>query len=129
MPNERIYIEDTIVASASGDGSAGVNVIRVSGPDTEDIASVLLQSLPEPRIASYTKFQNKNKETIDVGIALYFPGPNSYTGESILELHAHGGSIIGNSIIEEIMHKIFTTDLDFIKNPKKKANKEDRLKT
>ena len=45
MPNERIYIEDTIVASASGDGSAGVNVIRVSGPDTEEIASILLKSL------------------------------------------------------------------------------------
>ena len=103
MPNERIYIEDTIVASASGNGSAGVNVIRVSGPDTEDIASILLKSLPEPRIASYTKFQNKKKETIDLGIALYFPAPNSYTGESILELHAHGGSIIGNSIIEEII--------------------------
>ena len=44
MPNERIYIEDTIVASASGDGSAGVNVIRVSGPDTEEIASILLKS-------------------------------------------------------------------------------------
>ena len=85
MPNEKIYIEDTIVASASGEGSAGVNVIRVSGPDTEEIASILLQSLPEPRVATYTKFKNKNKETIDVGIALYFTAPNSYTGESRLE--------------------------------------------
>ena len=41
MPNEKIYIEDTIVASASGEGSAGVNVIRVSGPDTEEIASIV----------------------------------------------------------------------------------------
>ena len=52
LPNEKIYIEDTIVASASGEGSAGVNVIRVSGPDTEEIASILLQSLPEPRVAT-----------------------------------------------------------------------------
>tara|TARA_Y100001936_G_C16026465_1_gene642839 strand:- start:247 stop:1578 length:1332 start_codon:yes stop_codon:yes gene_type:complete len=97
----------TIFALSSGNGISGVAVIRISGPETKNILKMLTKSeLPEPRKATLLKMNNINtSELIDEGIILWFPGPNSYTGEDMAELHVHGGK----SIIKEIQNTISST--------------------
>ena len=102
MTKQNLYTQDTIIASASAAGIGGINVIRISGPDTEDIARTVLGEIPQPRVATYKKFLNNSQDILDMGVAIYFPAPDSFTGESVLELHAHGGNFIGNNIIKEI---------------------------
>lgn len=82
---------DTIAAIATPPGSGGLGVIRISGPQAEGVALQMLGYVPKPREASYSSFRNKDGDTVDRGLALYFKGPRSYTGEDTLELHAHGG--------------------------------------
>ena len=103
MLPEKPYIEDTIVACATGGGVGGINVIRVSGIDAEKIAKKIIGDLPKPRIATYRKFRNKKKEIIDVGLIIFFPSPNSFTGESVVEFHSHGGSMLGELLIDEVV--------------------------
>jgi tRNA modification GTPase len=91
---------DTIVAIATPPGTGGVGVVRISGPDTERIARQMLGSLPEPRSATYRAFRNKVGDELDAGIALYFPAPASFTGESVLELHGHGGPLIMAMLVD-----------------------------
>ena len=85
---------DTIVAPATPPGTGGVGIVRISGPDTERIARAMLGSLPEPRTATYRNFRNASGARVDAGLALYFPAPASFTGESVLELHGHGGPVV-----------------------------------
>ena len=85
---------DTIVALATPPGTGGVGVVRISGGDSERIARAMLGSLPEPRVATYATFAGSRGEALDKGIALYFPGPASFTGESVVELHGHGGPVV-----------------------------------
>lgn len=92
--------DDTIVAAATPAGRGGVGIVRVSGPKTECIARSLLGSLPEPRHATYRVFRDAQGEPIDAGIALYFPAPASFTGESVLELHGHGGPVVMSMLVE-----------------------------
>jgi len=103
MLPEKPYIEDTIVACATGAGIGGINVIRVSGIDTEKIAKKLIGDLPGPRIATYRKFRNKKNEIIDMGLIIFFPSPNSFTGESVVEFHSHGGPLLREFLIDEIV--------------------------
>ena len=103
MINQNLYIQDTIIASASASGIGGINVIRVSGPDVEMVAKIVLGEIPRARMATYKKFLNEQKDLLDIGVAIYFPAPDSFTGESVLELHAHGGSFIGANIIRTII--------------------------
>jgi len=91
---------DTIVATATPPGTGGVGVVRISGPAAEAIARTMLGSLPEPRTASYRTFRNIAGEPLDAGIALYFPAPTSFTGESVLELHGHGGPLIMAMLVD-----------------------------
>ncbi|MDA9682520.1 MAG: tRNA uridine-5-carboxymethylaminomethyl(34) synthesis GTPase MnmE [Pseudomonadota bacterium] len=90
----------TIYALSSGPGIAGISVIRVSGSKTKDvIINLTQQNLPEPRVATLRKFNNiNNNELIDEGILIWFPGPNSYTGEDMAEFHVHGSKAVVNSI-------------------------------
>ena len=86
----------TIYALSSGPGISGVAVIRVSGENTcEVIKKITGRKLPTPRVATLTKF-NKNgaKNLIDEGVIIWFPGPNSYTGEDLAEFHVHGGRAV-----------------------------------
>lgn len=85
---------DTIVASATPPGSGGVGIVRLSGPSTEAIARRMLGSLPEPRTATYRVFRDRAGHHLDTGLALFFPAPASFTGESVLELHGHGGPVV-----------------------------------
>ena len=91
---------DTIVAAATPPGVGGVGIVRVSGDLAEHIASKMLGSLPEPRTATYRTFRNADGGKLDTGIALYFPAPASFTGESILELHGHGGPLVVSLIVD-----------------------------
>ena len=94
------YVADTIVAPATPAGTGGVSVIRLSGPAVEAIAETMLGRLPAPRQAELHTFSHPTGDAIDVGIALYFPGPASFTGESVLELHGHGGPMVVADIVD-----------------------------
>jgi tRNA modification GTPase len=82
---------DTIAAIATAAGSGGIGVVRVSGPAAQSIATEILGHCPKPRYAAYLPFLDADDQLIDRGIAIYYAAPNSYTGEDVLELQAHGG--------------------------------------
>ena len=90
----------TIFALSSGSGMAGVAVIRVSGKNTVNVIKNLTGSkLPPPRMATLKKFnKNGGKELIDEGVIIWFPGPNSYTGEDLAEFHVHGSRAVINAM-------------------------------
>ena len=94
---------DTIVAAATPPGTGGVGVVRVSGEQTAAISTAVLGSVPEPRYAELHNFRNSAGEKLDSGIALYFPAPASFTGESVLELHGHGGPLVISSLVDAIV--------------------------
>ena len=83
----------TIYALSTGPGVAGIAVIRISGPDASNIIKSLTgKDIPTPRMATFRKINYINtSELIDEGIILWFPGPESYTGEDMVEIHIHGG--------------------------------------
>ena len=86
----------TIYALSSGPGISGVAVIRISGSKAEEIVKLITNSqLPKPRQATLKKFNKiNNSELIDEGILIWFPGPESYTGEDMAEIHVHGGKAV-----------------------------------
>ena len=86
----------TIYALSSGPGTAGIAVIRVSGKNTVQVIKKLTGSqLPKPRVATLKKFnKNGGKELIDEGVIIWFPAPNSYTGEDLAEFHVHGSRAV-----------------------------------
>ena len=90
----------TIYALSTGPGISGVAIIRISGPDTKDVIKKLTSSnLPKPRLATIKKFNKINtNELIDEGILLWFPGPQSYTGEDMAEFHVHGSRAVIEAI-------------------------------
>jgi len=87
---------DTIFALASGRGRAGVAVIRVSGPAAaEALIALTGAGQPQPRVARRTQFLNPvDGSLLDDGLALWFPAPDSFTGEDVCELHGHGGPAV-----------------------------------
>jgi len=93
-------IDDTIVARGTPAGRGGIAVIRVSGPNVRQISTRLIGSVPPPRLATLVDIGGT--ETIDTGIALFFPGPHSFTGEDVLELQVHGSPVIAEMLIEAI---------------------------
>lgn len=94
--------KETIVAAATASGRAGVGIIRVSGSDAARIATAVSEHLPAARSASLQTLFDEQGEPIDQGIVLYFPGPNSYTGEDVLELQCHGGPVVMDAIIRSV---------------------------
>ena len=92
--------ESTICALASSIGKGGIGVVRVSGPLSQAIAQKMLGFVPKPRYAHYGSFFDNNHVEVDQGIALFFPGPNSFTGEDVLEFQGHGGLSVMRSLIE-----------------------------
>lgn len=91
---------DTIVATATPPGRGGVAVVRVSGPKAPEILATLIgDELPAPRRATLARFLDAADEPIDAGLVLFFPGPHSYTGEHVAELHGHGGSVVCEAIV------------------------------
>jgi len=98
-----IKATDTIVAQATAPGRGGVGIVRVSGPDAEAVANIVLGKIPKVRYAEYLPFYDQNKQVLDQGIALLFKGPNSFTGEDVLELQGHGGPVVMDMLIKAIL--------------------------
>ena len=94
---------DTIAAQATPAGRGGVGIIRVSGPATRVIASAILGHCPQPRHAEYLRFCDMHQAVIDEGIALFFPGPHSFTGEDVLELQGHGGPVVMDLLLQSVI--------------------------
>lgn len=85
---------DPIVAIATAAGRGGVGIVRVSGRGLAGFVRRLLGRELAPRHATYLPFADGQGAAIDQGLAIFFPAPHSYTGEDVLELHAHGGSVV-----------------------------------
>ena len=94
----------TIYALSSGPGTSGVAIIRISGVNTSKVIKLLTgREIPQPRMATLRKINNINtSELIDEGIILWFPGPQSYTGEDMAEIHIHGGKAVVLAVQNEI---------------------------
>lgn len=99
---------DTIAAIATPPGRGGVGIIRVSGKNSKRLAKRITGRELQPRYAHYSSFFASSDDgtciAIDQGIALFFPGPHSFTGEDVLELQAHGGPVILDSLLKEVIH-------------------------
>jgi tRNA modification GTPase len=85
---------DAIVAVATAPGRGAVGIVRVSGRALEPLIEALCGRPLQPRQATYLPFLAGDGSTLDQGLALHFPAPHSYTGESVLELQAHGGPVL-----------------------------------
>jgi len=94
---------DTIAAIATPSGQGGVGIIRVSGPAAKEIAEKISGLCPAPRFAHYGAFTDKSKTSIDSGLTLYFKKPFSFTGEDVVEFHAHGGPVVLDLLLKEIL--------------------------
>ena len=93
-----------IYALSSGPGVSGIAVVRVSGIHTKKIILSLINGeMPSPRVATFKKFSKiNNSELIDEGLLLWFPGPDSYTGEDMAEIHVHGSIAVVRSILDQL---------------------------
>ena len=96
---QQLIDQDTIVAQATAPGRGGVGIVRLSGRKSLTIAKQIIGFDPTPRHAHYVPFHDQDGEQLDVGIALYFPGPNSFTGEDVFELQGHGGPVIMDMLL------------------------------
>ncbi|WP_455200441.1 tRNA uridine-5-carboxymethylaminomethyl(34) synthesis GTPase MnmE [Kaarinaea lacus] len=94
---------DTITALATPPGRGGIGVIRVSGPLCSQVAQDILGKIPQPRMAEYLPFKDASGETIDVGLAIFFKGPHSFTGEDVLELQGHGGPVVMDILLKSVV--------------------------
>ncbi|MGF1693667.1 tRNA uridine-5-carboxymethylaminomethyl(34) synthesis GTPase MnmE [Photobacterium kagoshimensis] len=94
---------DTIVAQATPPGRGGVGIIRVSGPKATEVALAVAGRELKTRYAEYLPFKNEDGSALDQGIALFFKGPNSFTGEDVLELQGHGGPVLMDMMIKRIL--------------------------
>ncbi len=94
----------TIYALSSGPGISGIAVIRVSGKDTSEVIKQIIgENLPSPRVATLKKFNKiDTNELIDEGVIIWFPGPNSYTGEDLAEFHVHGSRAVVSALYSSI---------------------------
>jgi len=94
----------TIYALSSGPGVSGVAIVRISGPEASNVIESLTgKEVPKPRMATLRKINNTNtSELIDEGIIIWFPGPESYTGEDMAEIHIHGGKAVILALQNEI---------------------------
>ena len=94
---------DTIAAVATAPGRGAVGIVRVSGPLVPALATQLLGRLPPARVATCAQFRAADGTVLDSGLALYFPAPHSFTGEHVLELQGHGGSVVTDLLLERFL--------------------------
>ena len=91
---------DTIAAIATPPGFGGVGIVRLSGSDAARIATAICSSLGKPREAAFRVFRDAETQPIDEGLVLFFPAPDSFTGEHVVELHAHGGPVVMDMLLQ-----------------------------
>src|SRR5690606_27305041 len=84
-------------------GRGGIGIVRISGPRAKDIAAALTGSAPAPRRAVYRPFADGEGGILDRGIVLFFPAPASYTGQDVVELHAHGSPVVLRLILQRVL--------------------------
>jgi len=94
---------DTIVAAATPPGRGGIGIVRLSGPAAQRIATGVLGTLPPARRAVFAAFRDAAHQTVDAGLALFFPGPHSYTGEDVIEFHGHGGPVVVEFLVSRLV--------------------------
>ncbi|CAN1564093.1 ThdF Predicted GTPase [Caulobacteraceae bacterium] len=94
---------DTIFALATAPGRAALAVVRVSGPEAERVLRVIARGAPTPRRATLRRLQGPEGKPIDQGLTIWFPAPNSYTGEDCAEFHLHGGIAVVDSLINALL--------------------------
>lgn len=95
-------VTDTIAAIATPAGRGALGIIRLSGPLTRQIAQQMAGPLPPPQHASLRNFRNTEGQTLDQGLLLWFPGPNSFTGEDVVELQGHGGPVVLDLLLRSL---------------------------
>lgn len=96
--------QETISAQATAPGRGGVGIIRISGPKAKIVAEAILGKVPEIKKAEYLPFKDRKNQTLDQGIAIFFKAPHSFTGEDVLELQGHGGPIILDMLLKEVIN-------------------------
>ena len=94
---------DTIAAIATAPGQGAVGIVKISGPGSRGILSALCRLKPGHREARYTAFYDGQGQVLDRGLALFFRGPDSHTGEDIAELHGHGGPVVMNLLLQRVL--------------------------
>lgn len=104
MTDVGIPVNDTIAAQATPPGRGGVGIIRLSGPQAADIAlSLCNRNTPfTPRYAHFARFHDEQGAVLDEGLILYFPAPNSFTGEEVVEIQGHGGPMVMASLLNQV---------------------------
>ncbi len=93
----------TIAAIATPPGMGGVGIVRISGSATTTLCDAVLGYLPASRTARFARFRDAQGGVIDEGIALFFPAPNSFTGEDVLELQGHGGPVVMDLLLQRCL--------------------------
>lgn len=95
-------MSDTIAAVATGAGRAGIGIVRISGPAVPALGKAIIGQPLTPRLAHYGPFLDEAGDALDIGIALLFEAPHSYTGEHVLELQGHGGPIVLDRVLQRV---------------------------
>jgi tRNA modification GTPase len=96
---------DTIAAIATPPGRGAIAIVRISGPQAAGIAEALTGIVPEPRRATVCEFHAADGDTIDQGLMLFFQGPRSFTGEDVVELHGHGGTVVSDAVLAAVLER------------------------
>ena len=94
--------QETIAAIATPPGRGGVGILRISGPRVRTLIDALIGHPLPPREARFTAFRDAGGQTLDQGLALFFKGPASYTGEDCLELQAHGNPLLLDRLLARL---------------------------
>jgi tRNA modification GTPase len=90
---------ETIAAVATPPGRGGVGIVRISGERAAEICQRIAGRVPQPRTATFTRFEGEGGVLLDEGLAVYFPAPHSYTGEDVVELQGHGGPVVMHELL------------------------------
>ena len=101
MPRD-VIVQDTIFALSSGRPPAAIAIVRVSGPGAGEAVRRLAGSLPKPRHAAFAVLKRKDGTPIDDAVVVWFPGPNSATGEDVAEFQVHGGRAVLAALVDEL---------------------------
>ena len=101
----RALEKNTIAAIATASGNGAIGIIRLSGPQARTIAEGLTGSVLQPRYAHLTTFTSNDGVVIDSGLSLYFPAPNSFTGEDVVELQGHGGQYVLRALLNDCIKR------------------------
>lgn len=94
---------DTIAAQATPSGRGGIAIVRISGPQVKTIMQEILGRELSARQATLLPFRDASGEMLDEGVAIFFPNPNSFTGEDVLELQGHGGPVVVDMLLQRIL--------------------------